>query len=93
MSQPFAVSHRSRAFPCPFCNKNLDVSAGWDEAEPQAGDISICMYCRNISIFTGGKGSREPTFEEAKKLAGDQRITTTMKVLKELMEDEDGQEI
>lgn len=39
---------------CPACGENLDTSthAGEEDFEPRPGDLSVCFYCREVSVFT-----------------------------------------
>lgn len=38
---------------CPWCKGLLDgaMGANNDEERPSSGDVSICVYCANFSVF------------------------------------------
>jgi hypothetical protein len=42
--------------PCPYCQRATDAAAhaGAQEARPAVGDISVCVYCATVSVFTAG---------------------------------------
>ncbi len=47
-----------------------------DESEhPEAGSVSVCIECRQVSVFTPELQLRKPTDEEQLELASDERIT------------------
>jgi hypothetical protein len=44
--------YRYTGQPCPHCGHLLDASAGFDDdAEPRAGDVSVCVACRQFSVW------------------------------------------
>jgi len=46
------IVHRYTEQPCPHCGHLLDASAGFDDdAEPRAGDVSVCVACRQFSVW------------------------------------------
>ena len=54
---------------CPNCSRVLDGATAVDtDHAPQEGDISICFYCHNLSIYQGnGKDLHlAPVTEELK---------------------------
>jgi hypothetical protein len=60
---------------CLDCGKNLDAAMSiFCDARPTGDDITICMYCGHIMVFTNGLVLRNPTREEQIKIAGDKQI-------------------
>jgi len=52
---------------CPTCGSPSDAATEPldSSATPREGDISICLYCRSASVFTGqGLDRRAPTDAE-----------------------------
>ena len=60
---------------CRSCGKKNDRASGDDGARPSAGDMSICVQCGEISIFTETLNLRAPTPEEAAEVARDPIVT------------------
>ncbi len=50
-------SHRTAPYPCPYCRHHLDAAAlvpgQGEEVQPEAGDFTVCAYCRGILVFDG----------------------------------------
>lgn len=64
---------------CLNCGTSTDlvtqVSRDGDKiAGPEAGDISACMYCGHLAIYTADGVLRELTAEEIVDIAGDPRV-------------------
>ena len=60
---------------CPRCGKVNDrLSDLLGDAIPKPGDISICIQCGHVSIFTEGLQLREPNSLESVDILADQRI-------------------
>lgn len=55
---------------CPNCRTVVDGATAVDgsEAFPSPGDVTVCVYCAAVLIFTA-TGLRLPTFAELEKLA------------------------
>ena len=52
---------------CPFCGHLLDMamcSPSTPEATPSPGDLSLCINCGGLTIFTEDMGMRVPTDAE-----------------------------
>lgn len=58
---------------CPTCNKVLVGHTNFTpqptNAEPQVGDISVCLYCTSVSIVTKEMKTRLMTDEERSEFA------------------------
>jgi len=81
-------THRLASYSCPKCGKVMDAatSAINDAAPPRAGDISICLYCRNVAEFTADLKLRTLTDSDIAKLKPEHRaiIALTQIQLEEL---------
>ena len=57
---------------CPRCGKPLDGATCISETrpvQPSPGDLTVCLYCRQASVFTESLGLRRATKAEAKELS------------------------
>jgi hypothetical protein len=68
MSEPHSIPQQK----CPFCGYRMDRSSGIKDAKPKVGDISLCLKCMELSLFSEGFVLRQPT---AKELIDIQRST------------------
>lgn len=63
---------------CPSCGNVLDGATevhGSDASPPGEGDLSICVYCSALSVFTGiGLDKRKPTKDELRTALSDERV-------------------
>lgn len=63
---------------CWSCGAPTDAASSVDlddDAQPGAGDVSVCMYCGAIAIFTGhGVDKRQPTAKEHDEAMADPRV-------------------
>jgi hypothetical protein len=50
---------------------------------PDPGDVSICLYCRCLSVFNEDLTLREPSIDEMLKFARDLRVKTALKAMSE----------
>jgi hypothetical protein len=66
---------------CPECGVVNSGALGVDGTRPKKGDVSICMYCRHISIFTEDLGLREPTIDEMLAMGREPKIQAALSVL------------
>jgi hypothetical protein len=51
---------------CPYCGYKTDAVAlmGGETHPPEAGNLSICIDCCNVSVFMDGHSLRLPTSKE-----------------------------
>jgi len=57
--------HLTKMNHCLACGKDLDGAMNVDDTRgPQEGDVSICIYCGTLSVFTKDIDLRPMTFEE-----------------------------
>lgn len=59
----------TRSFPipkqkCPFCGYEMDRADPMQRSRPKTGDVSLCLKCMEISLFTKDLALRPPTDEE-----------------------------
>lgn len=58
----FEVTSAIPAQQCPFCGYKMDHASG--ERPPKKGDVSLCLKCMEISVFSDGLRMRSPTDAE-----------------------------
>jgi hypothetical protein len=49
---------------CPFCGYQCDRTDGLETPMPEPGDISLCLKCMEVSLFTDDFKLREPSTAE-----------------------------
>jgi hypothetical protein len=61
---------------CPHCgNESDDYTVVRGAQAPSAGDVSVCLYCSCVSVFTGeGLVKRKPTAEELPVFMADSAV-------------------
>lgn len=70
---------------CLNCGYVFDMAAAIDKnVSPKPDDISICMRCGHLSVYTKNMELRELTGEEMIKCAGDERIIAVQEVIKRI---------
>ena len=57
---------------CLHCHALLDRATG--ESQPQPGDLSVCITCGNLMIFTEDMSLREPTAQELRAVMANEEI-------------------
>lgn len=61
---------------CPYCSKLNDATGVLDdEVKPKEGDFSICLYCTEISRYTGAGGLAKLSETDLDLLADDDELT------------------
>jgi hypothetical protein len=69
---------RTRLSHCPHCGRPLDAHGDTpgerDDKAPRPGDVSVCMKCGGVMIFTEGLGLRIATPEEMRVIDRDPKI-------------------
>lgn len=64
---PFGKEHVLHT-DCPFCGHHADRGTGLDVAAPRPGDLSVCLICCQVGMFTEAMNLRAPTPEEQSKI-------------------------
>jgi hypothetical protein len=68
---------------CLRCRQLLDAATVVDDdCRPEAGDVSICMTCGHVAIFTHAGKLRQPRPAELRKIMCDERIVATRAAVK-----------
>ena len=65
---------------CPHCLAPHDAAFAADGNEyitPSPGDVTLCIHCAGLAVFTATK-PRKPTEEEMKVFLEDENIITAM---------------
>jgi hypothetical protein len=58
---------------CPVCRYRVSVTTGLGhEEKPLPGDVTLCINCVSVLIFTDNLAVREPTLKELENLTPDQ---------------------
>lgn len=59
---------------CPYCDAASDGwgdPAGEPSRAPEVGDVALCLYCGEMSLYTAALMLRKPDVFEAAQLAAD----------------------
>jgi hypothetical protein len=61
---------------CPHCHYKMDCATCVDKPEelPKPDDVTICLKCGEVLVFTENMGLRLPTLYEYEKYGTDPRI-------------------
>ena len=74
---------------CWLCGYKMNrTSEAFGDRTPKAGDVSICLSCGAIQVFTEDLRLRVPTDEEREKFMRDPRITEVQIVRAHLVGDQ-----
>lgn len=81
---------------CPSCGKVNDAQSSPDdeEAVPEDGNLSMCLYCGDLSIFVttdGVMGLRAPTLAEYEELMEDPEIRRMLAIRKVVMNEHEAE--
>lgn len=75
---------------CPSCGYMMDAAScvsRENDGRPEPGDITVCIRCGHIMAFADDLTLRDLTDEEAKAVAGDQRLLAIQKARGEVMKE------
>jgi hypothetical protein len=69
---------------CLTCNARIETTSDlFGDAEIKAGDVSICLYCGAVALFTGnGNEVRYPSHEELGEILSDPSVQLARAVRK-----------
>jgi hypothetical protein len=74
---------------CVACGAPNDgAMAPQHNAKPNAGDVSMCMYCGHLAIFRADLSVREATAAELAAIGNDQIIIRMLQLRRECFGDE-----
>lgn len=82
-----AKSERMKEQCCLKCGEPNDAASGVvdkharNTIKPRPGDVTLCMNCGHLMMFTNDLSFRELTKEEQKHAATDRRLITTRAAL------------
>lgn len=73
---------------CPNCGHRLNRTSvpGPDDPVPQAGDVTVCLYCSHLMVFAEDMSLRAPNDAELIELAGRPDILRVMQFVREFQE-------
>jgi hypothetical protein len=70
---------------CSSCGYVFDaVSSMYESATPKDGDVSMCISCGQVMVFTNGK-LRNPTYAEMLEIVRDMRMIQMQKMRAKVM--------
>ena len=78
-------SKKFKKIKCPYCKKRLDGITGFKGTKPEKDDISYCVYCNNILVFTDKLALRKPTKSELIEIANDKAVNLLSRLMKEVI--------
>jgi hypothetical protein len=51
---------RHDPYPCPYCGETLEANTSTGSpVSPNPGDIGVCVFCENVTIFVKGMKARK----------------------------------
>jgi hypothetical protein len=62
--RPARVTRTLPTSRCPHCRRVLDRASSETGDRPRGGDVTICLYCATVLIFTPTLGVRLPTLAD-----------------------------
>jgi hypothetical protein len=65
---------------CPRCGHEISAASGVTAVQPKPDDVTICLYCASVLLFTNDLGVREPTSTEMDELRRGENWPTVQKV-------------
>ena len=68
---------------CLWCDRPLDAATDIEQEGnvPEEGDLSICLYCGNLAIYTAGEAGlvlRHPTVPERAEALADPQVRSAL---------------
>lgn len=69
---------------CPLCGYEMDCVTCVDTPDqaPRPGDLTICIKCGEVLVFTEELGLRIPTKEEYERYGNDDRIVAAQRIVR-----------
>lgn len=59
---------------CPYCGRHHDLHSSRENIKPTPGDISLCIGCSEIAVFTDDLQLRKPTEAEVDIIDADEDL-------------------
>ena len=74
---------------CPHCGKQCDAATAAcdDEAHPNPGDFTLCIYCGTMCISGDDMGLRKPTPNEEREFARDDNVRKLLRAWSRFQEE------
>jgi len=67
---------------CMNCGYLLDATTG--EGHPSPGDVSICIECLNIALFTHDMALRAPTAAELREIMAEPEVRRYLMAIRQM---------
>ena len=81
-------SHEVPMSTCPWCGTDLDRAASVEsDSRLEAGDVTVCLRCAGVLVFTNDLAVRKATGEELRECGLDPRIRKIQHVIRTMHED------
>ena len=81
-TRPAGTPNTGSVRSCPHCSTVCDAATALTPGtQPDAGDISICLYCCGLALFTEEMDLRLPDAQELEALLTDATITEALRKL------------
>lgn len=83
---PFMNEERMPETTCPVCGKILDGASTMSSGgRPKGGDISVCIYCARVLVFTDTLELRKPTPAEYTTFMQMPEVRRTVSAVKQVI--------
>ena len=77
------VSGKIPQFTCVECGYRPDYAdSAYGSALPEPGDVSLCMKCAHVTIFTEDMSVREPTTTELREITNAPHVQKVIAAIK-----------
>ena len=71
---------------CPYCGAVVDMASNVGGTDrPAEGDATICLYCREVSVFDKNLLLRRPSEDERSELLANPDIQRVLRVVEEVV--------
>jgi hypothetical protein len=68
---------------CPHCLEPNDGATGLEAQNPNEGDVSICFYCAEISVFGKNLGLLKPSPSKLAQILQDPQIAALQTAMRQ----------
>jgi hypothetical protein len=88
MNNPIGDKVRTPPQLCLECGHFLDAASSYGKTRiPQPGDVTLCIRCAHVMVFTDTLTLREPTQEEARLLRFNTNVQKMILAIKAIHHD------